>query len=362
MTERSSPSRASYREIDLYAPDRAPSRIDLSDNTNRWGVPPAAQRVLSNAATEQVTRYPDLYASALKRAIAERTGVPLRRIVTGCGSDDVLDSAIRALAEPGETIAGIDPSFAMIPLFARMNGLRYQGVPIDERFDVDPAAFERANARLIYLCVPNNPTGTMLPRGTIDTIVDNARGRATVIIDEAYADFAPWNVLDLATTNDHVLVVRTLSKAYGLAGLRVGYAVGAAALVGEVEKSRGPYKVNALAEAAAAAALAEDGDWVREHIRLALDNRDRLSDALRERGLDPLPSASNFVLVPIAGAARISTAMRERGVAVRPFASLPAITPALRVANGDALRISVGPWNELAAMLTTFDSARDACA
>lgn len=342
-----SPMRASYSQIDLYAPDRTPCATDLSDNTNLWGVPPHAARALGDAGAAAVTRYPSLYASELKGALAGRAGVTADMIVTGCGSDDVLDSAIRAFAEPGDRVAVPDPSFAMIPIFARMNGLEPVLVPLRDGTVLDADAMLATGARVIYLCSPNNPTGNLLDAAAVERVVREAPG--VVILDEAYADFAGGDARDLLRISDRLLLCRTMSKAYGLAGLRVGYAVGAPALVAAVEKSRGPYKVNALAERAALAALGDDEDWVRARVAEAVDNRERLGAELRARALAPLPSAANFVLVPLPGAAAVAARMRELGVAVRPFTALPSI--------GDALRISVGPWELMARFLEAFDEA-----
>ncbi len=338
-------ARECYRGIDLYAPNRAPCAVDLSDNTNLWGIPPAAERALRGAAAATVTRYPALYAGALKQALADYAGVETAHVVTGCGSDDVLDSAIRAFAEPGMRVAHPEPSFAMIPIFARMNGLVPVPVPLGRDFDADADAFLETRAPIIYLCSPNNPTGNLLSPGAVEAIV--ARAPGLVILDGAYAEYAGEGegarLSALALASGRVLVVRTLSKAFGLAGMRIGYGVGAPAVVAEVEKSRGPYKVNALAERAAVAALTEDLGWVREHVALAVEIRERLAAGLRALGLAPLPSAANFVLVPVPDAAETARRMRERGVAVRPFAGLPHV--------GDALRISVGPWEMMEACL-----------
>jgi len=341
-------SRESYRDITLYAPDRTPARIDLSDNTNLWGMPPCAERVVHSAAGNTITRYPALYASELKMALARYTGVIPDAIVTGCGSDDVLDSAIRAFAEPGQGIAYPDPSFQMIPTFARMNGLHGVPVPLTATFDVDADALLATRATVIYLCSPNNPTGTVARRATIDRVIREAPG--VVILDEAYAEFMGPGLAREAPGFDNVLVTRTLSKAFGLAGLRVGYAVGSPALVAEVEKSRGPYKVNALAERAAIAALQDDMPWVRTHVAEAIEIRERFTQALAARSLDPVLSHANFVLVPVGDAHDLSRRMRERGVAVRPFASLPRL--------GDALRITIGPWSLMESALRALDEAR----
>jgi histidinol-phosphate/aromatic aminotransferase/cobyric acid decarboxylase-like protein len=187
-------------------------------------------------------------------------------------------------------------------------------------------------------------------------VVERAAG--IVIIDEAYAEFAASDCRDLLERSDRVLVTRTMSKAFGLAGLRVGYAAGSPALVAEVEKSRGPYKVNGLAERAALAALGPGLQWARDHAALAVANRERLATELRARGLEPLPSAANFVCVPVRGADGRGKRMREHGVAVRPFEGLPRLGP-LAATEGSALRISVGPWAMLEEVLAALDATAE---
>lgn len=347
-------ARASYRKISLYAPDRRPCPVDLSDNTNLWGMPPAAEVAFRDAAVSSVTRYPELYSSQLKAALAAYLSVSPAQIVTGAGSDDVLDSAIRAFAEPGDRIAIPDPSFAMLPILAHMNGVEPVLVPLTPRYDVDADAMLATGARIVYLCSPNNPTGTPFSRDAIERIVERATG--VVIIDEAYAEFADDSMLDQLARSPRVLVSRTMSKAFGLAGLRVGYGVGASELVAEVEKSRGPYKVNALAEAAAVAALTEGMPWVREHVALAVANRERLARSLEEMDLAVLPSQSNFVLAAVPNAMPLARRLREHGVAIRPFDDLALVSPELRATNGNGIRVSVGPWN---VVQTALDALRE---
>ena len=338
-------ARASYEAISLYSPNRAPCRLDLSDNTNLWGVPPSVRQLLSSAADSVVTRYPRAYADDLKRAIAGYVNLSPENVVTGCGSDDVLDSAIRAFTEPGQTLAYPDPSFAMIEIFARMNGLTPQPIPLTGDYDADAELFLHSDASVIYLCSPNNPTGSSLSRRSIQTIVTRASG--VVILDEAYAEFADADSLDLLCESDRLVITRTMSKAFGLAGLRIGYAVGAPQLAREIEKSRGPYKVSGIAERAAIAALTEDKQWVAERVQDTRSSRVRLLSELESRGMRPLRSQANFVLLPIERAERLAARMRERGVAVRPFPQLAGI--------GDALRITVGPWTMMEECLAALD-------
>ena len=198
---------------------------------------------------------------------------------------------------------------------------------------------------MTYVCSPNNPTGSCASRARLEYLLGHASG--VVILDEAYAEFAGESLIGRAAQSPGLLVVRTLSKAFGLAGLRVGYAVGSPALVAEVEKSRGPYKVSAIAEEAAVCALESDRAWVKEKVAEVIASRERFSAELRLLGLIPLRSDSNFVLVPLANANDIAARMRSLGVALRPFASLPAI--------GDALRISIGPWSMMEEALAALE-------
>jgi len=186
MNDRLAMARAAYERLTLYDPQRAPVELDLTDNTNLWGMPPAAERALRETAVASVTRYPSLYAAGLKRALADYVGVSPKMIVTGCGSDDILDSAFRAFANPGDLVASSDPSFAMIPIFAQMNALRWQGIPElpgSPMPQPDIEALLATDAQIIYLCSPNNPTGALVSRDRIERVVREAKG--VVIIDEA---------------------------------------------------------------------------------------------------------------------------------------------------------------------------------
>ena len=342
----SPPSRASYRDIPLYAPSSRRYGVDLSDNTNLFGMPPAAGRVLRETAAAHVSRYPLGHAPDLQRAVALYTGEDPSRITTGCGSDDVIDSTLRAFLEPGELIAFPEPTFVMMAYFARVNGLRHAPVPLRPDLDIDVDGLLATGAKLLYVCSPNNPTGTVASRAALERLVERAPG--LVLLDEAYAEFARESHLDLAR-QPHVLVTRTLSKAFGLAAMRVGYAVGSPALVAEVEKARGPYKVSGLSERMAVAALTEDVPWMRARVAEALAIRERLVAELAVMGLLTLPSEANFVLVPLPGAPEVLERMRTRDVNVRAFRGLAGL--------GDALRIGCGPWNQMEAALEALREA-----
>jgi histidinol-phosphate aminotransferase len=333
------------------------SGADLSDNTNLWGPPPSTARTAA-AAVSAVRGYPHPHAGALVEVLAEHVGVSPDMVVAGCGSDDVLDAAIRSLIEPGGMVAAPDPTFPMAAVFARTNGLTPLAVPLKPDWHIDVDGLIATRAPIIYVASPNNPTGVASTRQALERLV--ARAPGFVILDEAYVEYAgvdDGQTLDLLRASDRLLVIRTLSKAWGLAGLRVGFGLGTPGLVAEVAKARGPYKVNVVAERAAIDALRDDAGWVDARVRETIANRQRLTERLQSLGLHPLPSDANFLLVPIPGAAGgagvgadgVVSALRDQGIIVRLFVALPGI--------GDAIRITVGPWAIMEQLLVVMERA-----
>lgn len=359
MRQRAVALRSAYRAIPLYASgDGEPSAVDLSDNTNQWGAPPTAVRALAGLPSSAASCYPRAYSPVLNRAIARYVGLEPGNVMTGCGSDQIVDCAFRALAEPGEWVAHLDPSFIIVPSFARVNSLdpvavpwSRGGSPDEPILSVDPEAVLATRARIIYLCSPNNPTGTVIAPDVIEHIVSRASG--IVIVDEAYAEFSNWSAVSLLAKAPHLIVTRTFSKAFGLAGLRVGYALGSPDVIRECSKARGPYALSGHAESAALAALTHDLEWMREHAATAVEVRERLAAALRALGgYRVYSSGANFLLVVPdrsrrPGAAAIAGRLLEQGIAVRVFENLAGI--------GGALRITVAPWEIMERCLTTLE-------
>ena len=281
--------------------------------------------------------------------MAERFGVDPEAVTTGAGSDDVLDSTYRAVWGPGTGVSYAAPTFSMVETFATMNGLEARPVPWAEALD-DPARLLRNDPALVYVCRPNNPTGSQAPRPWVEALLDAAgKDGPVVIVDEAYADFGGDSLIDIASTQPRLVVARTLSKAYGLAGLRCGFAVARPDVVLEIDKSRGPYKVSRLAIEAAAAAVRDEEGWMADTIAEAVAARRRLTSELGLRGLPPLESHANFVLMPApSGDAQADArALRAAGVGVRPFHDVPEV--------GDALRVTVGPLGMTARFLSALD-------
>ena len=340
------PPRPDLATVARVSGEQGSGAIELGDSTNLWGPCPAAIDAM-RGMTGDVSRYPTRYGSDLKRVLAVYHGVSPDEVVTGCGSDDVIRSAMGAFAAWGNRITWMDPTFVMIPVFARLLGLDARPVQFTSGFAIDAAALLATDAAVTYLCSPNNPTGTAAAPDAIASVIDAARG--LVLLDEAYADYADGTWANLAPRHGRLLVTRTFSKSFGLAGLRVGYGIGHADVVAAIEKVRGPFTLNALAERAACAAIIDGVPWMRARAAEAVANRERLVVELSALGAPPVPSAANFVLVPVPDARAVAAVALRHGLLVRTFTALPVV--------GEAVRTSVGPWPVMERVIAAFREA-----
>jgi histidinol-phosphate aminotransferase len=342
--------RPDYQTLGRYMPDRSPVELDLSDNTNMWGPHPAALEVFRNLEADDIGKYPTLYADDLRAAAAERVGVSPDCITTGCGSDDVLDSVFKASGGADSDLVSVAaPTFSMTVPLAQMNGIRSRVTAWEEALE-NPDALLAGDPSVVYVCRPNNPTGHMVPFEWVQGIIDACEGGPLVVVDEAYIDYGGESFAAQAAENPRLVVTRTLSKAFGLAGLRVGWAVATPETALEVDKARGPYKVSRVAAAAAAAALRDEEGWVTRTVAECNENRVRCEAELAERGFEPLPSHTNFMFfrAPSGDAVTDARGIRSFGVALRPF-------PDTYPGGGDGMRCSVGPWPMMEQFLDALD-------
>ena len=310
------------------------SSVRLDENTMLSSPSPGVQQALAAIKPSTITSYPSVRGRGARDAIAAYIGVEPEWITLGCGSDEILDAAFRAFAKPGDTIAHADPTFGMVPIFARANHLEPVAVPLTQDFEADCDGLLTNGPAIIYLCSPNNPTGGVVRRDSLERILRDAPG--LVILDEAYVEFAGSHNVDLVRKWDRLLVLRTFSKAFGLAGLRVGYAVGAPGLIAHLDDVRPPYTVNAFAESAAIAAVGPGLPWMRERVGETLHVRSRLLAALADAGISVLPSEANFALITDIDSTAVAAALERSGIRVRVFHGLTGI--------GDAIRLTIGPW------------------
>jgi histidinol-phosphate aminotransferase len=278
------------------------------------------------AAAAAMNRYPDPDATLLRQRIADRYEAEPGRIAVGNGSCEILLAAAEALCEPGAEILYAWPSFSMYPYLAALTGAREIRVPLaaGDVHDLEAMVAEvTAATQLVVVCNPNNPTATHLPAARIAAFCERLSPAVTIVLDEAYVEFQtdddPDATVDLLADFPNLVVLRTFSKVYGLAGLRVGYALGSARFRAAVDAVRQPFSVNALAQAAAAEAILHQDDVVRR-VESTIAERGRVEEALRKTGLETAETQANFSWIDL-GEARegdVVAGLAERSIAVRP--------------------------------------------
>ncbi|GGE05533.1 histidinol-phosphate aminotransferase [Tsuneonella deserti] len=334
--------------------------VKLSANENPLGTSPAVFEAMGSA--QLPSRYPDPDSTALRTALGKKHDIDPGRIVCGTGSDELLNLAAQAYAGPGDEILFPRFSFAVYDIAARRCGATpVEAAVSDYACDVDALlAAVTPRTRVVFLANPNNPTGTFLPRSEVDRLHAGLPGDVLFVLDQAYAEYlAPEDDdggLALAASHENVLVTRTFSKIHGLAGERIGWATGAAHLIGELNRIRGPFNVTNHGQVAALAALGDD-EWI-ERSRIAnRDERARFADALAalgNHGIRAVPSEANFLLVTFTGDLTAEAAMAaigQAGYAVRhlPGQGLP-----------NALRITIGLPEDMDAVAAAIARAAQA--
>ncbi len=329
------------------------SIVKLASNENPRGMPASAQRAMAEAVSE-LGRYPDSNGFALKSALSARFNVPSDWITLGNGSNDILELAAAALLAPGRSCVYAQYSFTVYALATQARGARAIVAPAKNLgHDLDAMLSAIASdTALIYIANPNNPTGTHLRAEAIEAFLAGVPAHVSVVIDEAYNEYLPPELrFDSALwvrKFPNLLIARTFSKAYGLAGLRVGYGIAQPELTDLLNRVRQPFNVNAAAQAAAIAAL-NDAEFLDESYRLNRSGMEQLSNAFRSIGLEHVPSLGNFVLVNVGDAARVYQELLKRGVIVRPVGNygLP-----------EWLRVTVGLPEENLRFLEALAAAR----
>ncbi|MBF6164218.1 aminotransferase class I/II-fold pyridoxal phosphate-dependent enzyme [Streptomyces gardneri] len=311
---------------------RVPPRFDLSLSENPFPPLPSVLRAV-HMTLAQANRYPEFLPRRLPTLIAGHVGVRAEQIVVGSGATGVALQIMQTLTTPGAEIVYSSPTFDGYPIMAEMTGLTAVPVPLDPTGKQDLRAMRRAINRrtaLVVVCRPHNPTGTVIPADELKAFLSDVPTRVPVILDEAYVEFlgAAEHADPLALIAKHpdLLIVRTFSKAYGLAGLRIGYAVGRAELIARVNRLQLPFGVGAAAVAAVAASYAAEPELAARTLRIT-EQRDALRGALLARGYAIPESHANFLYVPGPGA---TTALRRAGIAAKSYPDGSA-----RIAVGD---------------------------
>lgn len=337
--------RSNIRAMHGYTPGEQPSVgervVKLNTNENPFAPSPKVMQAIREIEPEHLRRYPNPTADAFRDAAAKLWGVSREMILAGNGSDDILTIATRTFIPPGGTLAYPHPTYSLYKVLAGIEDAKTAPVPWEKDWSLPIDALIATKADAIYIANPNAPSGTFVSPAEISQLVEKFDG--LVLIDEAYADFAEDNCVALASKYDNVVVSRTLSKAYSLAGLRFGYAIAKESVVEQMMKVKDSYNCDAISIVAATAALQdqEHAQMTWAHVK---QERDRLTTELTEAGFAVLPSHANFVFAKVPGGDGLAMykALKAMGILVRHFDQ-----PGLK----DHLRITIGTSQENNALL-----------
>ena len=341
--------RAEIRAMAGYVPGEQPQTsgfLKLNTNENPYPPSPAVAAAVEEALRRGLQKYPDPVAGAFRRQAAEVLGVEPDWILCGNGSDDILTIATRAFVGQGQMLRLPYPSYILYKSLAQIQGARSEEVHFQSDWSLPPAfAKSVEDLRLVFLPNPNSPSGTIVSRDVILALAEELP--CPLLVDEAYGDFAEFNCIDLVAKNEKILVSRSFSKSYALAGLRFGFVVAQPHMIAQLVKVKDSYNCDSLAVAGAAAALS-DGAWLAENRAKILATRARLTDRVRKLGFKVVDSQANFVWAT------------KEGTPLRPiFERLKQQRIYVRYMNyagwGEGLRISVGTDEQIDAFLAEIE-------
>ena len=322
MMDRSS-MRESVRGFEMYYnPEIAPGTLRMDTNTNVLGSNPAASEYLKNI-NPCLNGYPNTYSDNLRRELASLYGLDMENFTVGNGSDEMLNTAYTAFAEPGKTVCTMPcPSYSLYSYFIGLASAPLREVMLDEEFQLDVDAMigkGDANSGIVIMPSPNNPTGNCFRQKDIEEIL--AKHEGLVILDEAYSEYARRTMAPRVEEFDNLVVMKTFSKAYAMANLRVGYAVSNRKVSGMLNAVKVPYSLNSVSEGAAVAAV-RDRDFIKRSVDIVEEQRPVLASGLRALGFRPFPSDSNFILAesPVDHAGLVE-ALKKKKVLIRDFGS-----------------------------------------
>jgi histidinol-phosphate aminotransferase len=348
-------AQAHVQSLHAYVPGEQPQGggwTKLNTNENPYPPSPAVAPAVA-AEADKLQFYPEPTSAALRAAIGEHAGLSAEHVIIGNGSDNILDLITRCFAQdPG--VGHTVPSYSLYPVVAGMSGQALMEVPFDRSMRLDVEAIAALQARVFFLTNPNAPTGVSFPLGEIEQVLLAIDG--LLVVDEAYVDFGGESALPLLQDYENLIVVRTFSKSYGLAGMRVGYALAAPQIIGFLDRVRDAYNLDRIAQAAALAAFS-DRNYFEARRAEVIATRETTRAALDARGWFTYPSAANFLFTEpknAAGdsgpevAAALFKHLKEQRVLVRYFPGHP-LTCAF-------VRVSIGTNGEMQVFLTAIDS------
>jgi histidinol-phosphate aminotransferase len=323
---------------------KIPGLIKLNTNENPYPPSPKVLAALREAIGDSLRLYPDPNWTALRQKIGQQYGFDPNEVIVANGSDETLSLATRAFVGEGEKLGYFWPSYSLYPVLGDIQGTQKVEFPLDEHFQIvahTPLLHQLQDVKLLFVTNPNAPSGVWIQRVELQRVIEAMKG--VVLIDEAYVDFCQENCLDFVREYPNVIVARTMSKSYSLAGMRIGYAFGSKELIAGLMKVKDSYNVNRLSQVAAIAAI-EDQAHFRENVRKVIATRERVRQAMIDLGFFVYPSQANYLFAkPAKGkAADLYQFLREGRILVRYF-SAPRVN--------EFIRISIGTDAEMDALL-----------
>jgi histidinol-phosphate aminotransferase len=343
-------TRDNVRAMHGYSPGEQPEPgariVKLNTNENPFPPSPKVLQAIHEVDGETLRRYPHPLGDRFREAASALMGVEPEQVLCGNGSDDILTIATRTFVPSGGLLASPEPTYSLYPVLAQLEAAKHVGVPFEKNYQLPIDALVATNADAIYLANPNAPTGTVVSLDSIETLAKEFA--KLVLVDEAYADFWGKTAVGLIEKCPNIIVSRTLSKGYGLAGLRFGYAVANREVIDEMIKVKDSYNADAISILAATAAITDQA-YAQRGWQLVRDELKRIASELEEFGFDVLPSHANFVLASVPGGDGKSfyQGLKQQGILVRYFDK-----PGLR----DKIRITIGTMQENDAMLGAIKS------
>lgn len=310
--------RTTAKGFEKYYNPELHGEIRLDTNTNVLGSNPAASRLLKNLDID-INGYPNTYSDGLRDALAELYGLERDNFLVGSGSDEMLDVSFKTFTNWGDDCVSPVPSYTLYNYFVEMNGGKAIGVDLDEDFQLDVDAMLKPKAKVIIMPSPNNPTGNCFRARDVEEILNRSEG--IVIVDEAYGEYAGDGMIKRVNEFDNLIVLRTFSKAYAMAALRVGYAAAGRSVADMMSCVKIPYSLNTVSEMAAVEAIKDQG-FIKKSVELVDSERPYLDAGLRRLGFETYPSDSNFILArsPVDHGLLVS-GLKRKGVMIRDFGS-----------------------------------------
>jgi histidinol-phosphate aminotransferase len=318
--------------MSTYYNPKVEGKLRMDTSTNPLGCNPAASKAIAECADMDLDQYPSTYSDGLRDELAYFYRLERDNFIVGNGSDEMLDILFKTFMEPGETVITAYPAYSLHGFFVKINGGNVTQIDLDDDFQLDVEGINSAKGKMVIICTPNNPTSNLLRKDDVKAVVEGCD--RPVVVDEAYGEFAGESFMPLVEKYENLIVTRTFSKAYGLAGLRVGYMASNTGMANVMQTVKIPYSLNRVSEHVAIAAL-KDQSYVMQSVETVHRERKHLAEGLSRLGFHVFPSEANFILFRSPrDSARLVSRLARKDVLIRDFGKLRRLENCVRTTIG----------------------------